>query len=206
MKNLTTTLVGCSLLLNLTATAEIREIPPEEMTEAYIRDTTVIVRKQQPDPEHNNKINAVIRVSPLEDDFSEGETTASATSANEYTPVAEQQYLGEHHSMELLNQVAYSFRAPLADENKEVRDNALRAALNLQPGEEIDYNNLRFPNQIPDGTIPPLGTGVNTSPSQFVLSIPNNGNYTPRNYATPGGEYQIDITPDRINFTLNAPQ
>ncbi|WP_420590858.1 hypothetical protein [Bacterioplanoides sp.] len=206
MKNFTMSLIAFSLFASTFTVAEIREIPPEEMTEAYIRDTTVIVRKQKPTDEQSNEANAVIRVSPLEQDFSEGEATASTTQNNEYSPLPEQQYLGEHHTMELLNQVAYSFRAPQADENKEVRDNALRAALNLQPGEAIDYDNLRFPSQIPDGVIPPLGTDVSTSPSQFVLSIPNTGNYTPKNYVTPGGEYQIDITPDRINFTINAPQ
>ena len=206
MKKLIHSLIASSLPLSLCAVAEIREIPPEEMTEAYIRDTTVIVRKQQPSQGHNDKSNAVIRVSPIDQDYSEGEATASSASNTEYAVQPEHQYLGEHHTMELLNQVAYSFRAPEADENKEARDDALRAALNLQPGETIDYDSLRFPSQIPDGVIPPLGTDVSTSPSQFVLSIPNTNNYTPKNYVTPGGEYQIDITPDSISFTINTPQ
>jgi len=43
--------------------AEIVEIPPEEMTEEYIKDTTVIVRKKAPVPA--NEKRTLIRVSAL---------------------------------------------------------------------------------------------------------------------------------------------
>lgn len=45
-------LAGAVLSLSIAASpltfAEITEIPAEEMTESYIRDTTVIVRKKAP--------------------------------------------------------------------------------------------------------------------------------------------------------------
>lgn len=184
--------------------AEITEIPPEEMTEAYIKDTTVIIRKQKVQPQSKQN-TSVIRVSPLEDDFSEGESTRAHVTAPATELPSEQRYLGEHHQAELLNQVAYSFRGPAADENKEIRDDALRAALNLQPGEPIDYNTLSFPSTIPTGVIAPLDTSVSTQPGSFVLSIPNTGNYAPTSFSTPGGEYDVNITPERINFGINVP-
>ena len=59
------------------ANAEIVEIPAEEMTESYIKDTTVIIRKQA--PSEISKTRSVIRVSPIEDDFSEGEAASNGT-------------------------------------------------------------------------------------------------------------------------------
>ena len=205
MKPLSPLVIAAISLASGITSAEIKEIPPEEMTEAYIKDTTVIVRKQKPVEEGSDK-TSVIKVSPLEQEFSEGTALQQQNPASSANLPQESLYLTEQRETELLNQQMYAIQGPGADPLKQVRDEALRTALNLQPGEEIDYDNLSFPSSIPSNVIPPIGTDVATSPDHFVISIPNNGNYNTNNYVTPGGEYEINITPDEITFRLNTPQ
>lgn len=197
------------LLVSHITLAEIKEIPPEEMTEAYIRDTTVIVRQQEISTDEEIK-PSVIRVSPLEEGFSEGKDLArTQTELDRPNNRPDSQYLSEHHETELLNQQAYAFRAPSADPLQQSRSEALASAsveLEKLTGQKIDLNNPQFPTGIPTSITPPTGTTLSSAPGQFVISIPNNSNYPSRNYRTPGGEYEINITPDTIDLRLTPPQ
>lgn len=194
--------------LSPSAWADIREIPSEELTDSYIENTTVIIRKREAaQPSGDQK--RVIKVSPLEDDFSEGEQLATQTQEPlDSLPISDE-YLGERLNNELANQAIYNFQSPALDPLQASRNEALQAAsieLQALTGESIDLNNPAFPSLIPESIVPPIGAGISSSPGSFVFSIPNSNGYPSDSFSTPGGEYQINITPDRIDFQLNAPQ
>jgi hypothetical protein len=186
------------------ANAEIVEIPAEEMTESYIKDTTVIIRKQA--PSEISKTRSVIRVSPIEDDFSEGEAASDGTevqrAAYEQMPfdmTAQTQYQFESAS-------SYAIESPAYDCDRHANDDRLRQILGLEAGEPIDYSNLQFPTTpiAPDGTI--LPNNANITGSQFQIVIPNSNNYGSDAYSSANGELGVTITPEQITFQVNAPR
>lgn len=196
------------LLLPLLATpyayAEIVEIPADEMTESYIKDTTIIVRKQA--PSDISKTRSVIRVSPIKDDFSEGKSTSDNTTlvreAYEKMPfdmTSQTQYQFDAAS-------SYSIESPAYDGDRHANDDRLRQILGLEAGEPIDYSNLQFPTTpiAPDGTI--LPNNANITGSQFQIVIPNSNNYGSDAYSSTNGELGVTITPEQITFQVNAPR
>lgn len=195
--------VSPMLLVSPATFAEIVEIPADEMTESYIKDTTVIVRKQA--PTEVSKTRTVIRVSPLEEDFSEGQATAEGTSllrqAYEQLPpdtTAQTQYQFEAASN-------YQIPAPVYDADRHANDDRLRAILGLDVNEPIDYSNLQFPTgAAPDGTLLPDNLAV--SGPQFQIIIPNSNNYRPESYNSQNGEVGVSVTPDQIILQVNAPR
>ena len=198
-------LLFCSLLLPCLAGAEIREIPAEEMTEAYISDTTVIVRKKQPQEDSSEqKTKTSVRVSPSQEAYREGENTAAEHNQSEILMTGDNR--AERTATELSSQQAYDFSVPDLDPQQAARDAYLRDILGLEAGTPIDYSNLQFPTSISTDITPPAGVGYDIAPGQFAISIPNAGNYPERRYATPGGEYQVDVTPSEIIFIINLPQ
>lgn len=183
--------------------AEIVEIPAEEMTESYIKDTTVIVRKQA--PSEISKTRSVIKVSPLDDDFSEGESAAEGTSvqreAYEEMPfdmTAQTQYQFEAASN-------YSIESPAYDGDRHANDDRLREILGLEADEPIDYSNLQFPaGPAPGGETIPSNLGI--TGSQFQIVIPNSNNYRPDSYQSTNGEIGVSITPDQITLQVTPPR
>ena len=200
-------LAGAVLSLSIAASpltfAEITEIPAEEMTESYIRDTTVIVRKKA--PTQQNERRSIILVSPLEDDFSEGESTSQSTidmreqyEAMPYDMTAQTEYEFARISQSIPD-------TPVYDHDKFVNEAALRSALGLEEGTPIDYENLSLSNAVyPDGAVPPSELAI--SPYSFEIVIPNAGNLAPESHSTPNGDFDINVTPDEIRFQFNSPR
>ena len=149
--------------------AEIVEIPPEEMTEEYIKDTTVIVRKKAPVP--TNEKRTLIRVSPMEEDFSEGQTLDGEMDS--FALIEQQQNLTitDQQANDLNARASYDFVTPNMDPNKLAREDNLRAVLGLPEGAPIDYSTLQFPA----GTTlnPESGISSNSGSQGFQLQIPN---------------------------------
>lgn len=182
------------------ALAEIVEIPPEEMTEAYIKDTTVIVKKQLPVPQQAPR--AVIKVSPIEEDYSEGETAmdSSTTVRTQQQSVTYDMIPQQNYQLDA--QTSYTFESPSYDPYLHANDAKLREVLGLEPGAPIDYNNLQFPTGLnTDGS-----STASADASQFQLVIPNSGNYAPASFGTPNGEIGVNVTQESITFQLNVPQ
>ena len=55
------------LLASTSAWSEISTLTPSELTDTYIKDTTVIVRPTQTTQEANEQIKVKLKVSPLEE-------------------------------------------------------------------------------------------------------------------------------------------
>ncbi|UXD87618.1 hypothetical protein [Thalassolituus hydrocarboniclasticus] len=197
-------ILPASILISASAQAEITEIPPEEMTEAYIKDTTVIVRRQPAAQKaENGQGDTSLRVSPLDKPYSESDQLKGGT---EVPSQIADQYLSEQRDNALLSQSTYDFQTPTLDPQQALREEYLRDVLGLEPGTPIDYNNLQFPTTITPDNPPPAGLGYVIAPGQFSISIPNSDNINAQTHQTPGGEYQVEVTPSEIIFTINLPQ
>lgn len=197
------TLLLLPLLATPLAYAEIVEIPAEEMTESYIKDTTIIVRKQA--PSEISQTRSVIRVSPIKDDFSEGNSTSDSTAlvreAYEKMPfdmTTQTQYQFDTAS-------SYNIESPAYDGDRHANDDRLREILGLDASEPIDYSNLQFPvGAAPIGTSVP--NNLDISGQQFQIIIPNSSNYRPEAYTTTNGEIGVSVTPEQIILQVNAPR
>ncbi|WP_430462396.1 hypothetical protein ACQUQU_06295 [Thalassolituus sp. LLYu03] len=196
-------LAATALLTAPGINAEIREIPAEEMTEAYIRDTTVIVRKKEGKDDEGQSRQRTVTIKPLEQGYNEGENLNSSQATGS-GGVSSDSYQAETIANELAVQSSYNFT--VVDPSQAQREETLRQVLGLEPGTPIDYNNLSFPTDVVTNTTPPAGVSSAITPGQFSISIPNSGNYQTQNFQTPGGEYQVNVTPSQITFTLNLPQ
>ena len=189
------------LSLSMTAYAEIVEIPPEEMTEAYIKDTTIIIPSKT-EKVAKNKKKILIKVSPIEDDYEDADalptdpeliTYADNVDNKDYT--AQQQYLLDVQASNPNIDTTY-------DPDRHANDEYLRGILGLVSGTPIDYDNLQFPEL---GLIPSENGNIVTGTGQFQLSIQNNGQYPTDSSTTPNGEIGVDITPSTINIQVNIP-
>jgi hypothetical protein len=184
------------------AQAEIVEIPPEEMTEEYIKDTTVIVRKKAPVPA--NEKRTLIRVSPLEDNFSEGQTLNSEIDS--FALIEQQQNLTitDQQANDLNARESYNFATPNMDPNKLAREDSLRTVLGLPDGVPIDYSTLQFPT---GPTLnPETGIGSTSGAQGFQLQIPNANGISTQSFTTPNGEFGVNVTPEGITFQMNTPR
>ncbi len=199
------TLFSSTCLLAASAVADIQEIPPEEMTEAYIRDTTVVVPQQN---QNSSATAATVKVAPLEDLPGSNQATPGddRSARPDLTPAAEQ-YLSEQRDRQLQQQQQLGFTQPQpTDANIAAREAYLRDLLGLKAGQPIDYNNLKFPVPSTLPTVPTGLTGYELKADQFSISIPNTNNHPALTQQTPGGEMKVDVTPSDIIFTINLPQ
>ncbi|QQD24074.1 hypothetical protein GJQ55_06090 [Venatoribacter cucullus] len=199
------TLFSSTCLLAASAVADIQEIPPEEMTEAYIRDTTVVVPQQN---QNSSATAATVKVAPLEDLPGSNQATPGddRSARPDLTPAAEQ-YLSEQRDRQLQQQQQPGITQPQpTDANIAAREAYLRDLLGLKAGQPIDYNNLKFPMP---STLPPVPTGLTgyeLKADQFSIRIPNTNDHPALTQQTPGGEMKVDVTPLDIIFTINLPQ
>ena len=200
-------LFSSTCLLAASAVADIQEIPPEEMTEAYIRDTTVVVPQQN---QNSSATAATVKVAPLEDLPGSNQATPGddRSARPDLTPGAEQ-YLSEQRDRQLQQQQQPGITQPQpTDANIAAREAYLRDLLGLKAGQPIDYSNLQFPVPAP-ADMPPVPAGLNgynLTADQFSIRIPNTNNHPALTQQTPGGEMKVDVTPSDIIFTINLPQ
>lgn len=190
------------LFFNHAATADIKEISPEEMTESYIRDTTVIVPRAEP---NQGGVKADIVISEIEAQPTTADTPQNKAGARpDLAPVSDN-YLAEqwNRSQAVQNQPQYN--QPLLDPSQAQRDEYLRTILGLEAGTPIDYSQLQFPTSVAPVT-PPPGVAYDMKPGSFTISIPNTNNYAETSHQPVNGNYKVDVTPSDIIFTINLPQ
>lgn len=207
-------LIGTAIT-SFSAMADIRqsanELNAEEMTSAYIRDTTVILR-QQPiatEPMVNSNDEAApqtvqVRVARLDDLYSDMDNIDHSALTQSLAALDDNvlQALMERREQQLRQQES-AYDNGLLDPNLAQSEAYLRQVLNIPANQPIDYSNLGFPADLPI-IVPPSGIEYTNTTRQFTLAIPNNG-YAEQAFQTPGGEYQVNITPDQIQFTINLP-
>ncbi|GGY54087.1 hypothetical protein GCM10011297_28680 [Bacterioplanes sanyensis] len=178
--------------------ADIEEIPAEELTEAYIRDTTIIVPHAQP---QSAKQPVNLKVSPAQPGYKAAQTARDSAAIKQGVILPPD--MSEQTQQQLLTTLSQQFDNPALNPNLGLSEQYLRNALNLQGGEPINLNELRFPTNLTPNQPLTGGLGYMITPSQLTISIPNSNQYPERSYTTPGGEYQVNVTDQRIEFTLD---
>jgi len=200
------------LLLVLASTAawsEISTLTASELTDTYIKDTTVIVRPEQAPAEPVDKVRVKLKVSPLEETAKilphdeEMDLAAISPELNSYTELNEQAALSRN--LQALPLVSTDFLTAPPSEDTLAK---VRLAYGIPSGEPIDLTTLTF---LPDlrptlGNPNPGGVTSSTTESSFTITIPNTGNFNSQNIATPNGEIGVSVTPSQIVYTLNLPK
>lgn len=195
--------------------ADIKEIPAEEMTESYIKDTTVIVPKQQSE---NTDQSANVTITPNDGNpelVPQGEAAdpnQNALKRPDLTPLSDDNLAKlQDYSIQQQNS---SFDLPPLDLSQAERDKNLREILSkngynlsefgVPKTGPIDYSQLNFSNlNISNGNISG-SAGSNTG--QFIINIPTDkANTTGIQNLTPGGEYQMQINNGNLQFIINNP-
>lgn len=185
-----------------TVRADIQEISSEEMTEAHIRDTTVIIQRQST---VDTKAPINVKVTPNKG----GELDSikypnqDAQQRPDLTPLTDS-YLSEQRERSLQQQQSSVKMQPYDSSQIEREHNLNRIwkQFDLKGDIPTDYGNLTFPTYVDI----PAGTDLSIGSHEFSISIPNTNNYKPSSQQTPNGEYQINITDDNIKFIINLPK
>ena len=199
------------LLLVLASTAawsEISTLTASELTDTYIKDTTVIVRPEQAPKDPIEKVRVKLKISPAEETTKirphdeEMDLAAMSPELNSYTELNEQAALSRN--LQTLPLVSTEF---LTAPPSETTLNQVRAAYGIGAGEPVDLTSLPFlTNLTPNLGLPNPGNATyNTTADSFTIRIPNTGNFNSQNIASPNGEIGVNVTPSHIEYTLNLP-
>lgn len=202
-----------SLLLLLTSTfawSEISSLSASELTDTYIKDTTVIVRPEQPTQDISNKVRVNLKVSPLEKTATtlpsetEAKLAIISEDLNSYTELSEQAALSTNLQPTLPMATTQFLTQPPSEEVL----TQIRNAYGIDSNSPIDLTSLNFKDTlIPDIGLSNTGDAqYSTTSESFTISIPNTGNFNSQNIASPNGEIGINVTPSRIEYTLNLPK
>lgn len=196
-------------MLNAAAWAEISSLTLEELTDTYIKDTTVIVRQKKEQyvtssllvklkvtpieqatqllPEDKiHSISAISHESSTYDDLNN--QRALENNLTDQFPIATKEFLNEPLSEELLN--------------------TIRQVYGVGATENFDISTLPFlSNLIPSnpGDIP-AGTSYQSTENSFSITIPNTGNFNSQQIITPNGEININVNSSSIEYILNLPK
>lgn len=198
--------------LSGTANAEISSLTTEELTDTYIRDTTVIVQKSEPSQQQEPAIPVTLKVTPLEKGaqlLPDDPTHTISSISPELTSYTDELNQIELDSSLLLpppNSTTEFIRPGPSDEGLA----AVRAAYGIADDEPIDLTSFTFDNNVVgtalSGANLPNGTGVTANGQSFTISIPNTGNFRQQTITSPNGEIGVRVTPGQIQYTINLPQ
>jgi hypothetical protein len=189
--------------------AEISSLSSEELTDTYIKDTTVIVR--QPKEENaTTKIPVKLKVTPLEETaqvLPDDQNNQMASISNElstYDDLNNFRALDNETQIPLPPATTEFLQAPTS----QTLLDQVRLAYDIESELPVDLTNLNFePVNPPLAADPVLASSVlSTDDRSLTLRIPNNGNFNSQQIQTPNGEISVNVTPDFINYTINLPK
>lgn len=189
------------------AWSDIESLSQEELTDTYIKDTTVLVKNQQAKPEPVASTTVNLKVSPIEQEaqvLPQDPIHKGQPFSNE---LLSYDYLNQNTALANGEIPQIEFALPLQDPNAIRRDETLRAKYNLSPNEPIDYASLVGRETAFNVT----GAATNNSAgglgsfdgSSITITIPNLNGANTQNHSSPNGEISVDVTPSQISYTLN---
>lgn len=211
MKTITASfLLANSLLISSLAYAEISSLTSEELTDTYIKDTTVIVRqKKQEVPKKTIPVS--LKVTPLEKAaqvLPEDQTHSVSSISNE---------LSTYDDLNNLSALNRNTQPPLPETTTEF----LKAQPSLSVLKQIqdaygldklptDLTTLGFnqnmANDIAIQSNLPNNTGFAADDKSMIFTIPNLGNFNTQQIQSPNGEIAVDVNPSQIQYIINLPK
>ncbi len=190
--------------------AEISSLTSEELTDTYIKDTTVIVRQPKQEAP-NTKIPVKLKVTPLEQAaqvLPQDQTHTVSSISNELStyddlnnfraldndlqvslPTATTEFLKAPNSLALLQQIQTAYGLDeLPTDLSTLGFNANMA------------NDISIQSALPDQA------GFAADSQSMTFTIPNNGNFNSQQIQSPNGEIAVNVTPTQIQYTINLPK
>lgn len=197
------------LCVSSAAWSEISSLSSEELTDTYIKDTTVIVRQQEAkDP--SPSVPVQLKVTPLKEAtqvLPQDQTHTTSVISHElttYDDLNNLRALDNNLAPQLPLATTEFLKAPVSSS---VLDQ-VRQAYGIGAGEAVDLTTLPFLTNLSPtnpGDIP-VGSSYQSTASSFTIRIPNLGNFNSQQIASPNGEIGVNVTPSHIEYTLNLPK
>jgi hypothetical protein len=191
--------------------AEISSLTSEELTDTYIKDTTVIVRQPKQE-EPKTKIPVKLKVTPLEEAaqvLPDDPNNQMASISNELST-----YDDLNNLRALDNSVESSFPVATAQisipqtTSQEILDKiAMRYSGYDNPNDltSLDFNQALIPLELPALDLGPNSDFTATGDS-LTISFPNLGNFNNQQIQSPNGEISVNVNPSTIEYTVNLPK
>jgi hypothetical protein len=197
------------LMVNAVVWAEISSLSPEELTDTYIKDTTVIVR-QRKEQDVTASLPVRLKVTPIEQatqvlpEDQNHSTSAISHELSTYDDLNNQSALENNLTPHPPIATAQFLKEPLSEELL----NSIRQAYGIGETEDIDISTLPFlTNLIPSNPRDiPIGTSYQSTENSFSITIPNIGNFNSQQITSPNGEIGVNVNPSTIEYTLNLPE
>ncbi len=197
------------LLVNTVAWGEISSLSSEELTDTYIKDTTIIVR-QQKTQEVSSSIPVKLKVTPLEQatqvlpEDQSGSLASVSHELSTYDDLNNFRALDNNLALQLPIATTEFLKAPPSESVL----NDVRQAYGIEPGERFNLEALSFLTNLAPSRKEdiPVGSSYITTENSFTIKIPNIGNFNSQQISSPNGEIGVNITPDNIEYTLNLPK
>jgi hypothetical protein len=197
------------LMINAATWAEISSLSSEELTDTYIKDTTVIVR-QKKEQDVTSSLPVRLKVTPLEQatqvlpEDQNHSISAISHELSTYDDLNNQRALENNLTPQLPIATTQFLKEPLSEELL----NTVRQAYGIGSTENVDISTLPFlTNLTPSnpGDIP-TGTSYQSTENSFSITIPNIGNFNSQQIASPNGEIGVNVSPSSIEYILNLPK
>jgi len=191
--------------------AEISSLSSEELTDTYIKDTTVIVR-QPKQAEPSTKIPVKLKVTPLEQAaqvLPEDQTHQVSSISHElstYDDLNSFRALDNDIQIPLPATTTEFLKAPLNDDLITLFKNQLGVDITNSADLTNEGFNVNLANNINSSL--PVGSlnSISANEQSFTLTIPNNGNFNSQQIQSPNGEIAVNVTPSQIQYTINLPK
>lgn len=211
MKTITASiLLANSLLVSSFASAEISSLTPEELTDTYIKDTTVIVRqKEQETPMQTIPVS--LKVTPLEKAaqvLPEDQTHSVSSISNELRTYDDLNNLSnlDRNTQPQLPEASTEFlkSQPSLSVLKQIQD---AYGLDKLPTDLTTLGfNQNMANDIAIQGNLPSNTGFAADDKSMTFTIPNLGNFNTQQIQSPNGEISVNVNPNQIQYIINLPK
>ncbi len=200
------------LLASSCTWAEISSLTSEELTDTYIKDTTVIVRQPKEEEAQNPAIPVKLKVTPLEQAtqvLPQDQTHSVSSISNELST-----YDDLNNFRALDNDIQTPLPTSTTEFLKAPTSLALLQQIQTQYGLEdlpTDLSTLGFNTALANGELiqsrlPELGSGFSADEQSMTFTIPNLGNFNSQQIQSPNGEIGVNVTPTQIQYTINIPK
>ncbi len=188
----------CGVLFSALLQAEITEIPTQELTDSYIRDTTIIVQKKAPTVFKKDNLYIKVNAKPY----------SSAQSIEQQDLILKpQEKTNINTEIKLESPANYQFltqqQATSYDHQKHQREKDIRKKYNIPYNKPLDLNTLSLP--LSENGKYNLGTGKSYQVTKRALEIriPNTKGFNAQAIKTQDGTYDVQVTPTDVIFKFN---
>lgn len=197
-------------LFSFNTVAEISSLSAEELTDTYIKDTTVIVRQPKKEvPKINIPVN--LKITPLE------QQTQILPQDQMQTITTTNPGIHNYDDLNNFRALDNNLQVGLPSSTGQLIQEPKSAALLQQIQDKYGLDSLptdlttlgfnsNMANDISIQSQLPSGTQFSADDRSMTFSIPNLGNFNSQQIKSPNGEIGVNVTPSQIQYTINLPR